>query len=213
MPNMKTMLLHVQKAHFFAQMDMTHAYFQVSMHPEDRHKHTFRGADSHTLYEPPRSLKGAKNSGIHLQVGATEAFKDIAKNILIWLDDWLLHATTFAEHMELMETFPRLCRDWNFTLSPGKRSLVTQKAKWCGRIVTAEGITLDPRRIDGLLSMQRPETAGDLQQFICAINWMRKGIPEYNKNVGPLQALLLALTKRHHSKKNALEKVKLGPII
>ena len=65
MPNMETMLLDVQKAHFFAQMDMTHAYFQVSIHPEDRHKHTFRGADSHTMYEPLRSLQGAKNSGIH----------------------------------------------------------------------------------------------------------------------------------------------------
>ena len=42
---------------------------------------------------------------------------------------------------------------------------------------------------------------------------MRKGIPEYNKNVGPLQALLLTLTKRHGSKKNALEKVRLGPTI
>ena len=140
---------------------------------------------------------------LHLQVGATEAFKDIAKSILIWLDDWLLHATTFAEHMELMKTFLRLCRDLNFTLKLGKCSLVTQKAKWCGRIVTVEGIALDPRCIDGLLSMQRPETAGDLQQFICAINWMRKGIPEYNKNVGPFQALLLTLTKRRCSKKNA----------
>ena len=58
--------------------------------------------------------------------------------------------------------------------------------------------------------MQRPETAGDLQQYICAINWMRKGIPEYKKYVGPLQALLLILTKRHGSKKKALEKVQLG---
>ena len=36
MPNMYTMLLDGQKAHFFAQMDTTHAYFQVSIHPEDR---------------------------------------------------------------------------------------------------------------------------------------------------------------------------------
>ena len=118
-------------------------------------------------------------------------FKDIAKHILIWLDDWLLHATTFTDHMEIMEKFLALCRDWNFTLSPEKCNLITRKEKWCGRIITADGITHDPRRIDGLLSMQRPETAGDLQQFICAINCMRKGIPEYNKNVGPLQTLLL----------------------
>ena len=111
MPNMSTMLLDVQKVHFFAQMDMTHAYFQVSIHPEDRHKHTFRGADSHALYEPLRSLKGAKNSGIHLQVEAAQAFKDIAKSTLIWLDDWLLHATTLAQNMKIMDKFLALCRD------------------------------------------------------------------------------------------------------
>ena len=55
--------------------------------------------------------------GIHLQVGATQAFKDIAKHILIWLDNWLLHASTLTQHMEIMEDFLALCRDWNFTLS------------------------------------------------------------------------------------------------
>ena len=42
---------------------------------------------------------------------------------------------------------------------------------------------------------------------------MRKGVPEHNNTVGPLQALLLTLTKRHGSEKNALEKVRLGPTI
>ena len=89
-----------------------------------------------------------------------------------------------------MKDFLALCRDWKFTLSPEKCNLITRKAKWCGRISTPDGVTLDPRRIDDLLSRQRRETAGDLQQFICAMNWTRKGIPEYNKDVGPLQTLL-----------------------
>ena len=42
---------------------------------------------------------------------------------------------------------------------------------------------------------------------------MRKGIPVYNKKVGPLQTLLLTLTKSHGSKKKALEKVQLGSAI
>lgn len=52
--NMKIMLLDEQKARFFASMDMSHAYFQVAIHPDDRHSHTFRSADSHTQYEPLR---------------------------------------------------------------------------------------------------------------------------------------------------------------
>ena len=87
MPNME-MMLEVQKAHFCAQIDMGHAYSQVSIHPKDRCKHTCRGADSHTVCEPPRSLQGVKFSGTHLQAGSTKAAKDILpKNVLIWFDD------------------------------------------------------------------------------------------------------------------------------
>lgn len=39
MNNMETMLLDVQKAHFFASIDMAHAYVQVAIHPDDRQSH------------------------------------------------------------------------------------------------------------------------------------------------------------------------------
>ena len=58
--------------------------------------------------------------------------------------------------------------------------------------------------------MQRPETAGDLQQFLCAVNWMRSGIPNYAQETGSLQALLLSLTAKHGAKKAQLTKVALG---
>ena len=95
-------------------------------------------------------------------------------------------------------------------LSPEKYKLFTKRAKWCGRVISSDGITLDPRRIDGLLSMQRPETAGDLQQFLCAINWMRVGIPNYTQETQSLQELLLSLTTSHGCKKSKQSKVLLG---
>lgn len=94
MSNMETMLLEVEGDHFFVGNDMTHAYFQRSFQTGDRHRRTFREADSLTLYEPMRSPKEAKNSGIHVQVGTTKAFKELARNILLWLEDWLFHTKT-----------------------------------------------------------------------------------------------------------------------
>ena len=207
MPNMETMLLDVANDSFFGEADLVHAFFQVAIHEDDRHLHTFRGADAHSLYEPLRSLQGAKNSGIHLQVHATELLSEIKGNILLWLDDWLLHSKTWSEHMTVLEKFLKICTADNFTLSPEKCNLIAKRAKWCGRKITAEGVTLDPRRIEGLLDMQRPEYAADLQQFICAVNWMRNGIPEYSVAIAPMQTLLGELTARHGAKKVKLAKV------
>jgi hypothetical protein len=55
------------------------------------------------------------------------------------------------------------------------------EVKWCGRMISADGVRHCPERVQGLVDMQPPRTAADLQQFVCAVNWMRQSIPEYTK--------------------------------
>ena len=49
---------------------------------------------------------------------------------------------------------------------------------------------LDPRRLSALLEITEPCTGADLQQFVCAANWMRSAIPTFNKLIDPLSSLL-----------------------
>jgi len=69
----------------------------------------------------------------------------------------------------------------------------------------------DPRNLKALQDMQYPTTGGELQQFMCATNWMRMGIPEYAVTVAPLHSLLEecynAVGKRT---KKAVAKLKIG---
>jgi hypothetical protein len=62
--------------------------------------------------------------------------------------------------------------------------------KWCGRVFDAKGVAHDPDRIRALSEMPDPVTAQDLQQFLCAANWMRASILTYNVIVRPLMDLL-----------------------
>jgi hypothetical protein len=65
--------------------------------------------------------------------------------------------------------------------------------RWCGRLVSGTGVRFDPRRIQGLLEMAAPETRADLQQFVCAVTWMRTSIPSFVDLISPLQDLLESL--------------------
>lgn len=49
---------------------------------------------------------------------------------------------------------------------------------------------MDPERMDALLKIPIPETGDQLQQFLCAVNWMRMAISRYNELVSPLEAVL-----------------------
>ena len=44
--------------------------------------------------------------------------------------------------------------------------------------------------------MQKPTVANELQQFICATNWMRNSIPAYSKRISPLHKLLESCYKK-----------------
>ena len=51
-----------------------------------------------------------------------------------------------------------------------------KKVVWCGRQISVDGITFDPRNLSGLLYMQPPTNGAELQQFVCAAGWMRQCI-------------------------------------
>ena len=60
----------------------------------------------------------------------------------------------------------------------------------CGKILPGQTVSHDPARTQGLCELHRPETAGDLIQFLQAINWMRTPLPELAELDAPLRALL-----------------------
>ncbi|ETV63994.1 hypothetical protein H257_19069 [Aphanomyces astaci] len=98
-------------------------------------------------------------------------------------------------------------------LSPKKSHFYLREAEWCGKEISADGITHSPSRIQGLVDLSPPTTAADLQQFVCATNWMRASIPGYNQLVDPLRRLLDVATKAAGScKKTALVRVALPAV-
>ncbi|KAH9119621.1 hypothetical protein AeMF1_007787, partial [Aphanomyces euteiches] len=63
----------------------------------------------------------------------------------------------------------------------------------------------------GLIDLALPTTAADLQQFVCATNWMRASIPDYNKLIDPLRRLLdVAVKAAGSSKKKSPARVALS---
>jgi hypothetical protein len=62
--------------------------------------------------------------------------------------------------------------------------------------------------------MTPPVTGADLQQFFCALNWMRSALPEFSRLVGPLHDLLEVVYQRAAWKrtKTAAAKVPLSEV-
>ena len=61
--------------------------------------------------------------------------------------------------------------------------------------------------------MTSPTTGGELQQFVCAVNWMRASIPNFTTLIRPLQLVLDAAADQVKSrKKQQLYRVPLASV-
>ncbi|KAH9101688.1 hypothetical protein AeMF1_021600 [Aphanomyces euteiches] len=132
------------------------------------------------------------------------------RGLLAWLDDLLGSAKSVASLFDLLDQVLATCAEFGLKLSPKKCHFYLAEAAWCGKIISAAGVTHSPRRTQGLIDLALPTTAADLQQFVCATNWMRASIPDYNKLIDPLRRLLdVAVKAAGSSKKKALARVAL----
>ena len=105
------------------------------------------------------------------------------------------------------------CKHYGLKLNPSKCVFFAEEAKWCGKMISSQGVRHCPDRVSGLVNMSLPKTGAELQQFLCAINWMRGNIPEYSALTAPLYALLeQAMRVADSRKKTKLHTIALADV-
>ena len=180
MPNVEQELMKLKDSRCFANFDLSAAYWQLPLDEQSQESQTFITPDG--LYSPTRVLHGTTNAVSYLQSSIQSIIPtELAQHSLSWLDDILLHTTNIDQLLECISAFFSLCSQFNLRLHPKKCLSYTSSVRWCGRIIDAEGIKFDPRNLQGLLRMKPPTNGAQLQQFLCAIQWMRSAIPNFPK--------------------------------
>ena len=63
---------------------------------------------------------------------------------------------------------------------------------WCGKVFSHGEIKHEPERLSGLANLRRLQTAGELMQFLQAVNWLRTTLLRMAEIVAPLRDFLEA---------------------
>jgi hypothetical protein len=120
------------------------------------------------VYPPRRILHGQVNATVCAQAAVRIMFQDLADQLLSWLDDLLLHGRDEDGLHGVLETFLNGCAACGVKLGAARMDLCSQEVRRCGRMVSKDGVWLDPSSMSALAAMQPPVTGADLQQLVCA---------------------------------------------
>jgi hypothetical protein len=115
---------------------------------------------------------------------------DIKSNIKVWLDDCLLHTRTEDDLLATLNLFFKQRREHGLKLHASKCVLFETTARYCGRLITKEGVLFDPKNMQALQTMCEAQKGTNLVEYVVAVNRIQSAIPNYPKRVAPLQAAL-----------------------
>ena len=189
MPILEVCLTHLSKKTYFSTIDLFKGYWQFPLHPDSQEYFSFMTHNK--VYTPTRLVQGDTGAVEYFQRQMMKVFEPLLyTQLLIWLDDLLLYATTIEEMFDAITALFKLCIKFNLKLNAKKCHFFQDSIKWCGRIIDKHGIKQDPERIIALSSIPTPTTAQQLQQFVCACNWMRVSLPNFTEVIAPLRQIL-----------------------
>ena len=209
MPDLESATAELAGKKCFATIDLCQGYWQLPLAEDSQECQSFITPDG--VYTPTRVMHGQRNAVAYCQSSVQQICSDILESLLQWLDDLLFHAKDAGELLDALEKFFAICKRYNLKLHAKKCKLFLFVVRWCGRIISEKGIQLDPSRLQALLDMENPTLGSELQQFICAANWMRTAIPQFNATLGSLAKMLEDIyTTAGKRTKKAVSKYKLA---
>jgi hypothetical protein len=188
LPKMEHILQKVSGSKVMSFIDGFSGYNQIFVHPEDKEKTTFTTPWGKFMYE--KLPLGLMNVGATFQREMDIAFvgeKD--KFVLIYLDDITIFSSSHKLHLQdLRRTFLK-CRRYGISLNPKKLNFSLKEGKLLGHIISADGVKIDPKRVEAIKNLSLPRSKKDIQSFLGTINFVRRFIVNFvvlTKNINAM---------------------------
>ena len=188
------MLLEEQASAFagaalFMTVDLNQGYWQMPLAANSQELLTF--VTQKGLNTPTRMPQGVTNATSYFQGTLERTLGDLVRRAcLVYVDDVIIWGRNVWELMDHFSWVVKKLMEVGLFVAAHKVTLYAREVKWCGKLYSGTGVRHDPERIRGLVEMRRPETVGELMQFLQAANWTRLSLPDMAEVVSPLRALL-----------------------
>ena len=210
-PLLQDMIQNVKGKTYMASLDLTKAYWQLPLHPDDWEKTTILCEEGTFMYmKVPFGLAGAV---AHYQTILRDIIKkcshDATQSIGNYIDDVFIGGETFIGFRDLLETFLVQIRISNLKIGLKKSAFGVREVKYLGFIATKDTWYPDPERIKPILDRPPPDDLKQLRGICSALAFYKRFLPNSATILEPLYEKLRGLTAEYAKKSRKPIKIQL----
>uniref|UniRef100_A0A8K9UVC8 Gypsy retrotransposon integrase-like protein 1 n=1 Tax=Oncorhynchus mykiss TaxID=8022 RepID=A0A8K9UVC8_ONCMY len=178
----------LQGARFFTKLDLRNAYHLVRIREGDEWKTAFNTPLGHFEY---RVLPfGLANAPAVFQALVNDVLRDMLNIfVFVYLDDILIFSPSLQIHVQhVRRVLQRLLENCLFVKAE-KCTFHASSVTFLGSVISAEGIKMDPAKVQAVIDWPVPKSRVELQRFLGFANFYRRFIRNFGQVAAPLTAL------------------------
>lgn len=201
LPRISDLVRAVGGSKYFAALDLRSGYWQIAMSPESIPYTAFRCCGG--LYEFTVMPFGLVNAPATFQRAMMTVLSDLVdQGVQVYLDDILVHASTFCEcHVLLADVLNRLERA-GLTVNLQKCVFYPHEVLYLGHLLGGGTRRPNPKRVDILSRWKIPTNVSELRSLLGALTYYHEYVPRFAELARRPSDLLRGLSKQEAKAKS-----------
>ena len=109
--------------------------------------------------------------------------------VVVFIDDILVYSSSYSEHGQHLWVVLQTLRENKLYAKLVKCEFCLKKVVFLGHVIFAEGIFVDPRKVEAVLKWERPTNMTEIQSFLALAGYYWRFIKGFSTIASPLARL------------------------
>ena len=173
LPRIDDLFDQLREARVYSKIDLRTGYHQLRVRERDIPKTAFRTRYGYFEFTVmPFGLTNAPAAFMDLMHRVFRPYLD--QFVVVFVDDILIYSQSEWEHEYHLSIVLQFLRDHQLYAKFSKCEFWLTKVRFLGHVVSALGVSLDPEKVEAVMSWERPKSVFEIRSFLGLAGYYRR---------------------------------------
>ena len=188
LPRIDELFDQLQGSRVYSKIYLRSGYHQLRVQESDVPKTAFRTHYRH--YEFLVMPFGFTNAPTAFMDLINRVFQPyLNRFILVFIDDILVYSGNPEEHSEHLRIVLQTLKERQLYAKLSKCQFWLDKVTFLGHVISAEGVSMDPQKIEVVVNWKPPKNVSKVRSFLGLVGYYKKFVEGFSKIAAPLTKL------------------------